>query len=359
MRYIDYAKKAVHATMNKYREDQLPPAKTLHYHQGVFLNGVIDLYEETGDEKYYRYVKNYLDLCIREDGLLSVFNNFSFDDIQALTLLFPVMEKGGKLEKYERALITGMSLIKNWPRDPEGGFWHKNYLMNEMWLDGIYMVSQLQMLYANEYNEPQFADNVYEQFFLMYNRLKTKNDLLYHAYSYEKNVSWCDKETGCSSEVWARSLGWYTLAAVDVLELTVGEEFAERKAKLSEIVNKILKSVCQYQDEKSGMWYQIADKGDMEDNWLESSGSSLFVYSVAKAVRLGVLEAEYLENAKRGFEGIINKSVVIEGENFTLNDVCPGTGVGTYDEYIERPKSSNDLHGMGPFVMMCVELEKN
>lgn len=356
--YMDYARLAADTVMSKYAPEELPPAGTLHYHAGVFLNGVLNFYEETGEKKYYDYIKGYVDGCVDELGIIKAFDGMSFDDIQAATLFFPLIENEDKTEnkKYERALIACMSMVNSWKRDPEDGFWHKSYLHNQMWLDGIYMVSQLQLMFAKKYGYADFTKNVYKQAFLMHDRLKTENGLLYHAYCYDKDCTWCNPETGCSYEVWARALGWYTLAAADILELDEGTE--EEKKKLAGILNKLLKAVISCQDRKSGMWYQIVDKPNGKGNWLESSASSLFVYSIAKAVRLGILESEYAENAKNGFRGIIENAVEILGNKLYLNLVCPGTGVGLYEQYVERPQSSNDLHGMGPFILMCVELKK-
>lgn len=356
LKYMDYARLAADTVMEKYNPDKLPPAGTLHYHAGVFLNGILNLYKEIGGEKYYNYIKEYVDGCVDNIGIITGFDGLSFDDIQAATLFFPVIKKEVECKKYEKALIACMSIVNSWKKDPEGGFWHKSFLHNQMWLDGIYMVSQLQLMFAKEYGYTDFAQNVYKQAFLMYDRLKTDNGLLYHAWCYDKDCDWCNPETGCSYEVWARSLGWYTLAAADILELD--EDNEEEKKKLAKILSQLLKSVVKYQDEKTGMWYQIVDKPNGKGNWVESSGSALFVYSIAKAIRLGVLEKEYGEYAVKGFEGIVKNAIEISDGKLDMNLICPGTNVGTYEQYIARPKSSNDLHGMGPFILMCVEMQR-
>lgn len=354
--YMDYAHMATDSIVQKYKPEELPPAGTLHYHAGVFLNGMLNLYKEEGDEKYYRYIKGYIDGCVDDMGVIKAFDGMSFDDIQAGTLLFPIIEKEENSEKYERALMTCMSMINSWQKDPDGGFWHKSYLKNQMWLDAIYMVSGLQLMFSKKYGYHSFTENVYKQAFLMYERLKTDSGLLYHAFSYDKDQAWCNPVTGCSYEVWARSLGWYTLTAADILEFD--KENTENKKRLARILNGILKSLIKYRDEKTNMWYQIVDKPDGEGNWVESSASALFVYSIAKAIRLGVLESEYAEYAIECFDGIIKNAVDISENRLNLNLICPGTGVGSYEQYIERPKSSNDLHGMGPFILMCVEMKK-
>ncbi len=94
-----------------------------------------------------------------------------------------------------------------------------------------------------------------------------------------------------------------------------------------------------------------------EGNWLETSCSCLFVAALCKAVREGILPEEYLNYAKKGYEGVIH-SLDWEGDDLLVGGVCIGTGVGDYNHYINRPTSVNDLHGVGAFLIMCTECEK-
>ena len=40
------------------------------------------------------------------------------------------------------------------------------------------------------------------------------------------------------------------------------------------------------------------------------------------------------------------------------NNVCVGTGVCNYLQYIGRPTSENDLYSVGAFLLMCAETAK-
>ena len=57
---LAYAEKACKAIMNTYTPDQLPPANSFHYHQGVFLYGMLRVWEATGDQQYFDYMKGYI-----------------------------------------------------------------------------------------------------------------------------------------------------------------------------------------------------------------------------------------------------------------------------------------------------------
>ena len=102
---------------------------------------------------------------------------------------------------------------------------------------------------------------------------------------------------------------------------------------------------------------QVVNRGDDPANWLENSCSCLYVAALCKAIRKGLLDASYLEYARKGYEGVI-RSLTWEGDDLIIGNVCIGTGVGDYDHYIHRPVSANDLHGVGAFLLMCEECEQ-
>ena len=185
----------------------------------------------------------------------------------------------------------------------------------------------------------------------------SKTKLLYHAWDSSKEIEWADKETGLSPEFWGRALGWYVVAILDILEFL--PENHPKRQDIIDIELEVLEALSNYQDKESGMWYQVVDKGDKEDNWIESSCTCLFSYAMAKAVRMGLADKKYLDIAMKGFEGVINTSVELDGDELLIGRVCVGTGVKDYIGYIERPTSINDLHGTGAFLLMCAEIAKH
>ena len=99
----------------------------------------------------------------------------------------------------------------------------------------------------------------------------------------------------------------------------------------------------------------MIDKADQPGNWPENSCTCLFVAALSKAVRQKILPASALDAAKKGYEGVI-RSLNWEGNDLLIGNVCVGTGVGSYEFYCGRPCSTNDLHGVGAFLLMCTEL---
>lgn len=353
-RPIDYARSSCDTMMRKFKAEDLPPKGRFHYHQGVFLSGMYKTYELCKDEKYYQYVKDWVDSIIDEEGTVTNFDSTQLDDIQPGILLYPLLDRTGD-ERYQKALDTLLPIILNFPRNEVGGLWHKGHYPHQMWLDGLYMAGPISAEYAKRYDKPEYMQMVVEQALLMEEKtLDKKTGLLYHAWDCSKQTEWSDPKTGLSPEFWGRSIGWVPVAVLDDMDFM--EKDQEGYAKLCDLVRNLMTAVCKYQSE-DGRWYQVVDKGAKEGNWLENSCSCLYVAALCKAVRKGIMDAKYLEIAKKGYEGVIN-SLTWEGEDLMVGNVCIGTGVGDYQHYIERPTSVNDLHGVGAFLIMCEEAEQ-
>lgn len=120
----------------------------------------------------------------------------------------------------------------------------------------------------------------------------------------------------------------------------------------------MIESICRYQDKETGLWYQIVDKGDRPDNWLESSGSTLYMYAIAKGINKGYLNRAYEPTLFKAYQGLIqHKTETTEDGAFLVKDICVGTSAGFYDYYVSRERSTNDLHGAGAFILAMTELE--
>lgn len=340
--------------MKKFKPEELPPVSLFHYHQGVFLSGMMNVWKVCGDDKYYSYMKAWVDSIIDEDGEINTYDPTRLDDIQPGIHLFKLYKDTGD-KRYKIVLDTFMDILKNWYRNEEGGFWHKEMHPEQMWLDGLYMAGPIQAEYAAQFNRPEFLETAIEQALIMHKHVKDpKTGLLYHGWDCAKAEPWADSETGLSPEFWGRAMGWYVVAVLDILEFT--PKTHPQYDRLLEIEIDALRAVMKYQDKNNGMWYQVIDKVENSDNWIESSCTALFAYAIARAVHMGILDESNMDSAWRGFEGLLETSITRNEDGFVLGNVCIGTNVCTYEEYVTRPVSANDLHGMGAFLLMCAEL---
>ena len=350
---LKYACDACDTMMRRYTVEKLPPERHFHYHQGVFLSGMQKIYKVCGKEEYYNYIRDWVNYLIDENGNIDIFDKEMLDDIQPGILLFDLYERT-KDNRYKIALSNMMEILRNWKKNEYGGFWHKEFHPNQMWLDSLYMAGPIQAEYGARFDQPGFIDTAVSQAFIMDEHMENKkNGLYYHAWDASKEIDWANKDTGLSDECWGRALGWYSVAVLDILEFMQSED--PRRERIKAIEAELLKSICKYQDKKTGMWYQVVDKGYRDDNWIETSCSCLFVCAIKRAVSMGIIPLEYEQIAKRGFDGII-RSVHYDGQDLIIDKVCVGTSVCDYKKYIARPTCANDLHGVGAFLLMCAAM---
>lgn len=354
MTALDWARAACETMMRKFEAPLLPPQQHFHYHQGVFLSGMTETWKLSGDDRYFDYMKAWIDSVFDADGKIIQYTHANLDDIMPGILLFPLLDQTGD-PYYEKCLSSVIAQVRDIPRNDEGGYWHKNIRPGQMWLDGLYMAGPFCAEYAARYGDAVLANDVVYQALLMEKKTKdTATGLLYHAYDSLRREAWADPVTGCSPEFWGRSTGWVGVAVLNDLDF-LPEDIMGRN-EMIRMVTDLLKAVCRYQSEE-GRWYQVTDKGGQPGNWLENSCSCLYTAALCKAVRKGWLDPARLTNARRGYDAVI-ASLSRDGEDILIGNVCIGTGVGDYAHYCSRPTSVNDLHGVGAFLIMCTEVQK-
>ena len=373
---IEYAEMVCNAIMNKYTAEKLPPEGVLFYHQGVFLSGMQRMYLLNGKKKYYEYIKNYVDAVIDKNGKIAGFEQEDItsdssyfvksalkmlDHKQPSIILYQLYEET-KDERYKKAIDTIAKSMHFWPANEYGGYWHMMMQPEQMWLDGAYMVGPLSVMYDKHFGDPQLRERAVKQILLMNKFMKDeKTGLYYHGcdFSEENKEKWADPITGLSGQFWGRAIGWYAVAILDVLDY-LPKNHPERE-KLCDIEKELLKAVTKFQDEITGGWFEVVDKPSEPDNWVESSCTCLFIYSYAKAMRMGIIDKQTYESVLiKAYEGMI-ASIYTDDDGFAVIDnICIGTCIneGTYTYYINRPTTKNDLHGTGAFVLMCTEMEK-
>jgi unsaturated rhamnogalacturonyl hydrolase len=269
-----------------------------------------------------------------------------------------------KDEKYFKAMEQLRKQLDQHPRTTEGGFWHKEIYPSQMWLDGLYMGAPFYAQYTSEYEEGKNLDDVAKQFEIIQKHTVDKETgLLLHAWDESKKQEWADKVTGKSPNFWSRSLGWYAMALVDVLDYLPKEH--PKQQELVSYLNNLAEALVKVQHE-SGLWYQVTDMGDREGNYLEASGSAMFVYALGKGVDKGYLPNKFKEIANKAFDGITRELIEVDKDGeIHITQVCGSAGLGgdpyrdgTFDYYINEPIKVDNSHGTGPFILAALVLNR-
>jgi rhamnogalacturonyl hydrolase YesR len=336
------------------------------YEEFVTLRGIENLDKFMGNKDHFAYMKKIVDHFINEDGSIRTYirHDYNSDQVTGGLALLSLYE-ATKEEKYKKALAILREQIEWQPRTKEGGFWHKHKYPHQMWLDCMYMMNLFYAEYSHYFNTPQHFDDVANQFIFLEKHAKNpQTGLLHHGYDESKSQDWANKQTGQSPEIWNRSMGWYVMALVEVLEIFPKKH--PKRAQLLAIFQRLAPVLERFQDPASGVWYQIMDKGTHKGNYLEASGSVMFTYALAKGVRLGFLDKKHFKTAQKAFEGVLKTFVDVDAKGMIhIHQSCSGAGLGgvpyrsgTYDYYINEPKRSDDLKTIGPFINAALEMER-
>ena len=365
---LPWSQRVANATIERWTAGRFVPPDAKwgwNYELGTLLNGMDAVWYGTADGVYFQYVRESIDRLVMPDGSIPTYDASanSLDNIalgRQLLLLYRVTQK----KKYYTAAALLRAQLSTQPRNPSGGFWHKQIYPDQMWLDGLYMAEPFYAEYAAVFQEPQDFADITRQFALIEEHTRSpKTGLLAHAWDESRKQAWADAATGKSPIFWARGMGWYMMALVDSLSYFPKDD--PGRATLLAILNRTAASVVRHQDKDTGLWYQVLDKPGEKGNYFESSAACMFTYALQKGVRLGYLPERYSDNATRAWEGILSHFVQIDPNgSVTITGTVKGIGLGgdpyrdgSYNYYVNSPVVNNDPKGVGAFLLASTEME--
>lgn len=337
-----------------------------NYELGTLLEGMDAVWEETRDPRVYRYIRSSIDPFLGPNGSILTYKaaDKELDNILPGRQLLLLYERTHDLRYAEAAAVLYHQLVEQ-PRTHEGGFWHKQRYPEQMWLDGLYMAEPFYAQYASMFHHPEaFADITHQFAQIQQHAFDPASGLLFHGWDESRRQRWADPKTGTSSQVWARGMGWYLMALVDTLPYYPAND-PGRKVLL-EILRREASAVIRYQSADSGLWFEVMDKADAPGNYPESSASCMFVYALAKGVRLGYLPEADLRASEHGYQGIVSHFVKVGADGSTeLTGTVKGAGLGgdpyrdgSYEYYLSEKVIANDPKGIGAFLLASAALAR-
>ncbi len=340
-----------------------------NYIDGCMILALLEIYQATGEEKYYEFADAFINHRVQEDGSITGYSveEYNIDNVNAGKTLFLLYDLNGK-EKYKKAIELIFSQVQTQPRTREGNFWHKQIYPHQVWLDGMYMGQPFYMEYETRFNGKKNYNDIFNQFRNVVKYLKDpKTGLYYHGYDASKTIFWCDKETGLSRNFWLRALGWYSMALLDTLyKCEPGEEYKEDYEWLKSVFAELIDSMLKFQDD-SGLWYQLPARKDEAPNYPETSGSAIMAYCLLKGVRLGFLPESYREYAFKAFNGICDMYLKEKDGKLSLGGICLVAGLGpadnqrrdgSFEYYMSEPVVEDDAKGVGPLLLAYTEMRR-
>ena len=329
------------------------------------ITACLSLYKTTGDEKYLNFSLNFIDYFVKDGGVIHTYDpkEYNLDNVNQGKNLFTLYDLTGE-QRYRDAIDTIRSQLDTQPRTREGNFWHKDIYPWQVWLDGTYMAQPFYMEYETRYNNMMGCQDSYRQFMNIQKHMKDpKTGLYYHGYDESRQMYWANPETGCSPNFWLRAMGWFLVAMVDVLERMDEQMYYEYRAIMA-MLKDAVEAMIRFQDDQTGMFWQVIDKAGVPGNYLETSGSALFAYAVLKAVRLGYLPKRFAAYGEKAFFGTCDRYLGVSAEGkLQLSGICLVAGLGgashrdgSLEYYFSEPVVENDAKGVGPLLLAYTEM---
>jgi unsaturated rhamnogalacturonyl hydrolase len=326
------------------------------YAKALYLYGQYLVYLRTKDKRYLDHIQSWIDQHIDDQGKINREIN-SLDYIMPGNLLL-ILYKETKQEKYKLAAQNIRKVFDTYPRTKDGGFWHANIPSRawQLWADGVFMSLPFLARYGEMFGESKYTnDEVVKQMLIYYKHLNDPaTGLLWHAYDESGAQAWANPATHQSAFHWGRAFGWYAMTLIILLDIIPQDQ--PQRGELIRIVQQLAKAFARYQDPKTGLWYQVVDKGDVAGNWHETSCSSMYTYMLWMGVERGYLPKRYAAMAQKGYRGVLTKLSLDKDGMTNLIDISEGTNVGDLAYYFGRKRNANDFHGVGAFLIMNEEL---
>jgi rhamnogalacturonyl hydrolase YesR len=216
----------------------------------------------------------------------------------------------------------------------------KNYKSRCVQIDDLYMVVPYLLRMHALTSERRYLDQAISQTLNYQRYLWNPTDGLYH-------VLWVERTKAPGAHYWARGNGWFALSVVEMLDaLPAGHPVRPR---LLELLRAQVAGLVKRQS-PSGLWRQVLT---LEESWEESSASAMFIYTIARAVNQGWIDASFASAAHRGWKGLQGKL----DAQLQLRDVCPGTDMSEdVRYYLNRPRRTGELHAVGPFLLAGLQM---
>ena len=334
-----------------------------NYIDGCMITALMEISAIKNDQKYFDFAERFIDYYVKDDGSILGYDitKYNLDDINEGRVLFELYDKTGK-QKYRLAIERQKEHLDTQPRTELGSFWHKLIYPNQVWLDGLYMAQVFSAKYSKYYGAQDYSDVVRQIKNTRDYMRDPKTGLYYHGFDCTKSAFWSDKQSGLSKNFWLRSIGWFSVAVIDVIEI-MGKD---ADPEVVDIFKDLMSSISKYCDNTTKMYYQVVNFPCKEGNYLETSGSSMIAYAMMKGSRLGILDDSFAALGRQTFEGICEKYLDFDKDGkINLGGICLVAGLGpennlrrdgSYEYYISEPIVENDAKGVAPFVLCYTEI---
>ena len=265
------------------------------YEDGCALLAAKALYDATGEESCFSFVKNYMDVFLPADGEIGngLGEAFSADCVYNSRTLFFLYDKTGE-EKYRKAFEAVMNCLRTYPRCECGNFIYRKEQPEEI-LDALYRIQPFYMEYETVYDKNEKYNDIIGQF---------------------ENVQ---KMICGEGETQIRSMAQYMAALVDTMD-NMSIQIYEQYRKLQDMFKQALTGILGRRDDDMDVF-----------------GSAMTGYCILKACRMGILLREkYVDKGMEIVEKLTAKIGSPEKAAYSTEEIC--AVLMAYGQYLQTKK---------------------
>lgn len=336
-----------------------------HYTNGVLNIALLELADKIKSKKYEDYVFKNMNFVFDENNLNffkkqydQAFSEGGWRAIRKLTwhMIFRAkrLDDNGpmgaslielQMRKPNKAFLnyineTNDHLIYAEPRLDDGTIARLWPHENTIWADDLFMGVAFLCRMGKMTGDTKYFDDAANQV-LNYTKYlwHPEKQIYYHCYHTDT------KEHGVAH--WSRANGWILMAQADLLTM-LPKNHPKREALIENFKQQV-SGVARYQG-KNGLWYQILDK---TDSYEEITGTAMFVFGIARGVREGWIDKDFIYVAEQGLKGMMTKM----SDDGDVTAICVGTGImPSLSFYYNRKTQENAPMGEGPVLRALVEM---
>lgn len=357
---IDKTTKKIISQKNHVNENTIIPNSTFRltsYEWGVTYFGLLKFAQISGNEKFSNYTIKRLEMISRlydfhiknpqikieeNSPIYSVVFPAALDDCGALCFAMLNVNQHYTSIKLDPIIKNFIEYIREKQfRFKDGTLARNRPYQNTLWIDDLFMsVPALSMMGKISKDEKYFKDAINQVLKFSQRMFINEKGLFAHG--------WVEKMEPKPKFYWARANGWALMAMVELL--SVMPKNHKDYQKVLDQFSAHLNGLIEYQS-GSGFWHQLLDKND---SYLETSATSIFTYSIAKAINEGIInKLTYSPIAVLGWNAISSKIK----SNGQIDGICVGTGMGFDNSfYYHRPVNNFAAHGYGPMFLAGAEV---
>ena len=230
--------------------------------------------------------------------------------------------------------------------DHLGDSWESLFYPSSIWVDSLMMWVLIAVQVGVDTSDQELLDRALPQPTIFSERLlDPASGLFFHAWNVEE-----DQLLPLDNTPWLRGNGW-ALAAILEMMSAMGSDHA-RYSEFASIFVGLAQAILPYR-QPSGYWDTVILQPGFA--YEESSGSALVAYAFAKGARLGLLPAQYREDAKETFAGIVARMKKQE-DGYSMEEISVGTNPFNAKIYKLIPKAPDQLYGNGALLLLAEEL---